>query len=119
MRFFIIFNQFYFFVMYRFMHCELCGRQVSLTRHHLIPKRTHRFGVIRAKYSKTEVNSLIAYLYKVCHRHVHRTVKERQLAVNLNFVKLLRTHQDINAFVDWLKDKPDYFLSRLSRRKKI
>jgi hypothetical protein len=100
------------------MRCELCGRQVSLTRHHLIPKRTHRFGVIRAKYSKTELNSLIAHLCKACHRHVHRTIRERDLAVHFHSIELLRTYPDINAFVDWLKDKPDDFSPRLSRGKK-
>ena len=119
MRFFTNLINFIVLPTCRVMRCELCDRQVSLTRHHLIPKRTHRFGVIRAKYSKTELNSLIAYLCKACHRHVHRTINERQLAVHFNSIELLRTHPDINAFVDWLKDKPDYFSPRLSRRKKI
>jgi len=30
----------------------------------------------------------------------------------------LRSHPEIKAFVDWLKDKPDDFSPRLSRRKK-
>ena len=101
------------------MHCELCSRQVSLTRHHLIPKRTHGFGVIQAKYFKTELSSLIACLRKAYHRHVHRTIKERELAVHFSSIELLWTHPDINAFVDWLEDKPDDFSPRLSRRKKI
>ncbi len=105
--------------MYRFVHCELCGRQVSLIRYYLIPKRTHRFGVIRAKYSKTELSSLIARLCKSCHRHVHRIIKEPELAVYFNSIELLRTHPDINAFVDWLRNKPDDFSPLLSRRKKI
>ena len=100
------------------MQCELCQRKASLTRHHLIPKRTHRFGSVRSKYSKAELNSLIAYLCKPCHRHVHRTLKERELAVNFYSIELLRSHPEIEAFVDWLKDKPDDFSPRLSRRKK-
>ena len=118
MRFLLILINFIVLKMYRVMSCELCGRQVSLTRHHLIPKRTHRFGVIRAKYSKTELNSLIAYLCKACHRHIHRTIRERDLAVHFHSIELLRTHPEINAFVDWLSDKPDDFSPRLSRRKK-
>jgi hypothetical protein len=100
------------------MQCELCKRQVPLTRHHLIPKRTHRFGAVRSRYSKTELNSLIAYLCKACHRHVHRTFKERELAAHYHSVELLLAQPDIQQFVDWLKDKPDDFTPRLSRRKK-
>ena len=114
MRFFTIFNQF-FFAIYRFMHCELCGRQVSSTRHHLVPKRTNRFGVIRVKYSKTELNSLMP----ICVKHVTDMCTERELTVHFNSIELLRTHPDIHAFVDWLKDKSDDFSPRLSSRKKI
>jgi hypothetical protein len=100
------------------MQCELCGRRAPLTRHHLIPKRTHRFGTVRARYSKAELNSLIAHLCKACHRHVHRTLRERELAVQYPSVELLLAHPEIQQFVDWLKDKPDDFTPRLSRRKK-
>ncbi|MEL0223522.1 MAG: hypothetical protein VXA12_04670 [Gammaproteobacteria bacterium] len=100
------------------MQCELCGRRAPLTRHHLIPKRTHRFGSVRSRYSKAELNSLIAYFCKACHRHVHRTCKERELAVGYYSVELLLAHPEIQQFVDWLKDKPDDFTPRLSRRKK-
>ena len=98
--------------------CELCGRMTGLTRHHLIPKRVHRSESIRAKFSKEVLNQRIAKLCKACHRHVHRTLKERELAVQFHSVELLREHPDIQAFVDWLKDKPDDFSPRLSRRKR-
>lgn len=98
--------------------CELCLRQTPLTRHHLIPKRTHRSETVKAKYSKTDLNHRIAMLCKACHRHVHRTLKERELAMQYNSVELLLNHPDIQAFVDWLKQKPDDFTPRLSRRKK-
>ena len=98
--------------------CELCGRMTGLTRHHLIPKRVHRSESIRAKFSKEVLDQRIAKLCKACHRHVHRTLKERELAVQFHSVELLREHPDIQAFVDWLKDKPDDFSPRLSRRKR-
>ena len=98
--------------------CELCGRMTGLTRHHLIPKRVHRSESIRARFSKEVLNQRIARLCKPCHRHVHRTFKERDLAVHFHSIDLLREHPDIKAFVDWLKDKPDDFSPRLSRRKR-
>ena len=53
-----------------------------------------------------------------CHRHVHRTCKERELAVDYHSVELMLAHPEIEQFVDWLKDKPDDFTPRFSRRKK-
>ena len=98
--------------------CELCGRMTSLTRHHLIPKRVHRSESIRAKFTKEALNQRIAELCRGCHRDVHRTFKERELAVQFHSVALLCEHPDIQAFVDWIKDKPDDFSPRLSRRKR-
>jgi hypothetical protein len=100
------------------MLCEMCKRRVPLTRHHLIPKRTHRSRAVRSKYSKAELTDSIAYLCKACHRHVHRTFEERKLAVEFYSVELLLAHPEIKGFVDWLKDKPDDFIPRLSRRKR-
>jgi hypothetical protein len=40
------------------------------------------------------------------------------LAIDYYSVELLLAHPEIQQFVDWLKDKPDDFTPRLSRRKK-
>ena len=99
------------------MSCDLCKRKTLLTRHHLIPKRTHRMDAVRSKFDKQERHSRIANLCKPCHRHVHRTFKERELAVQFNTIQSLMGHPKIQTFVDWIKDKPDDFHPRLSRRK--
>ncbi len=99
-------------------YCELCGWMTGLTRHHLIPKRMHRSESIRARFPKAMLNQSIAKLCKACHRHVHRTVKERDLAVQFHSIELLREHPDILTLVDWLKDKLDDFSARLPRRKR-
>ena len=70
--------------------CELCGWMTGLTPHHLIPKRVHRSESIRAKFTKEVLNQRIAKLCKACHRHVHRTFKERELAVQFHSVEIIR-----------------------------
>ncbi len=72
---------------------------------------------IRSKFDKRERHNRIANLCKPCHRHVHRIFKERELAAQFNTIESLMGHPIIKTFIDWIKDKPDDFYPRLSRRK--
>ena len=98
--------------------CELCQRAVPLTQHHLIPKRLHRNEKLRRQYGLDGLRQRIAWLCLACHKHVHRCFGERELANSFSTVEALSADPEIVRFVGWLKDKPDDFRPRLSRRRR-
>ena len=74
--------------------CPLCGRPFGFTNideHHLIP---------RAFKGKETVT-----LHKVCHRSIHATLTERELANYYNTIERLLEHENIQKFVKWVQKK--------------
>ena len=99
--------------------CELCQREgVRLTRHHLIPKSTHRTKRIRKKFDRDERTGAILMLCKPCHKQIHATVTEKQLADQFNTREALLAHPDIAKFLDWISDKPPGFIPRTDKVKR-
>ncbi len=72
--------------------CQLCGREVGkLTSHHLIPKS--RQG---KKGPRVELCS-------ACHRMVHRTFPNRELAAHYHCLDNLKAHPEIRKFIRWVR----------------
>ncbi len=81
--------------------CPLCERAIPPAQrdaHHLIPKS--KGG------RQTEV------LHRVCHRQIHALLSETELARRYNTVDALLAHPELQAFVAWVKTKPDDFFVR-------
>ena len=85
--------------------CPLCGRRVepgtSSDAHHLVPKS-------QGGRAKTLV-------HRICHRKIHATFSERELATQFNTWVALKAHPEIAAFVKWVVNKPPAFYDN-SRR---
>ena len=81
------------------MKCPLCDRElgtINVDEHHLIPK---------AFKGKTKEP-----IHKICHRKIHATFSEKELARKFNTWESLRSHEDIQAFVKWVQKKdPGYY----------
>jgi 5-methylcytosine-specific restriction enzyme A len=79
--------------------CELCGRDVPLsmiTLHHLTP---------REKGGKAEHR---APLCKPCHKQLHATFGNAQLAKELASIDALQRVEALQPFLKWIrKQKPD------------
>jgi hypothetical protein len=93
------------------MNCPLCERDIvpgSADKHHLIPKL------------KGGKNGPTVNLHTVCHKKIHSTFSENELARIYNTIDKLLCHPDIQNFVKWVKNKPLDFVdsSRLSNRRK-
>lgn len=87
--------------------CELCGRPEShLTRHHLIPRKTHRNPRIRRRYPREELHRRIAMLCRPCHKTLHATLTERELAEQYHAVEALREHPELAKFIAWVRRQP-------------
>lgn len=85
--------------------CPLCDRPLepgpSVDEHHLVP---------RSQGGKTK-----ALIHRICHRKIHATFSERELASDYCTWQALKTHPEIAAFLRWVASKPPAFYDN-SRR---
>lgn len=84
-------------------HCPLCGRPipegVPQSRHHLIPKL--RGG----KGGETVL------LHHICHKEIHATLSEAELARAFATIDALRAHPRLAKFIAWVAKRPADFAS--------
>ena len=84
--------------------CPLCLRPipegVPQSQHHLIPRLkggTHGPKVL---------------LRQICHKEIHATLSEAELARSYNTPEALRSHPRLEKFFKWVAKRPPEFLSR-------
>lgn len=81
--------------------CPLCDRAIPPSQrdwHHLVPK--------------SKGGRETACLHRVCHRQVHALFSETELARQFATANALRQHPEMQAFVAWVRTKPDDFFVR-------
>ena len=92
--------------------CPLCERpipaNVPQSQHHLVPK---------LKGGKPEHRVL---LHDICHREIHATLTEAELARDFATIPALQAHPRLAKFIGWVKKRPTDFRSRVpgKRRKR-
>jgi len=87
--------------------CQLCGRtNLSLTRHHLIPRSRHNKALMQRSFSRTEMSGDIAMLCRPCHSQIHNIFANHELANYYHTVARLRAHSEVEKFVNWVKKRP-------------
>ena len=92
--------------------CALCGRPVPpgvpRSRHHLVPKL--RGG----KGGETVL------LHAICHKEIHATLSETELARDYASAEALRAHPRLAGFISWVAKRPPEFNSKVpgGRRKR-
>ena len=86
-------------------HCALCGRPLvagpSIDEHHLLPRS-------QGGRDKTPI-------HRVCHRKIHATLSEKELARGYASWDALRGHAEIADFIRWVANKPPTFYDRSAR----
>ena len=85
--------------------CFLCGRPLGqrIEWHHPVPKSRGGRDVVP--------------IHPICHRTIHATLSNRELADKHASADALRAHPDIARFLIWIADKdPDFHAP--TRRKK-
>ena len=91
--------------------CPLCGRvipkDVPQSLHHLIPK------LKGGKGGETVL------LHHLCHKEIHASLSESELATEYNTIDRLKVHPRLERFIAWVAKRPPEFNSRApSHRKK-
>ncbi|WP_374568650.1 HNH endonuclease [Ideonella sp.] len=82
--------------------CPLCARPLvpgaSVDEHHLVPRS--QGGVAKEA------------VHRICHRKIHATFNEKELARNFHSWESLRAHPAIADFIRWVASKPPEFYRR-------
>jgi len=91
--------------------CPLCERpipsDVPQSVHHLIPK-------LKGGRAGPKV-----LLHHLCHKEIHATLTETELARDYHTIEALRSHPRLARFINWVAKRPPGFSSRApSVRKK-
>ena len=90
--------------------CPLCGRPipkgVPQSEHHLIPKLRGGKG------------GPTVLMHHLCHREIHATLTESELARDWNTPEKLRTHPRLEKFIRWIQKRPPEFTSRVPGKRR-
>lgn len=95
------------------MICEICYKEIPedpffSDDHHLIPKSKRGKDVIK--------------IHRICHNKIHSLWTEKELMEYYHTPERIRQHQEMKAFISWLKNKPNDFYVKTkdstNRRKK-
>jgi hypothetical protein len=84
-------------------HCELCGRETTLTRHHLIPRAVHSKRRFVKRYGKEEMRTRDLMTCRLCHNGLHDLFTERELAEKFNTRESLLEDERVRRHVAWVR----------------
>lgn len=83
--------------------CEFCGRQKSLTEHHLIPRAVHSKRKYLEKYGKLEMQNRKVMLCKLCHDGIHDLIDEKELAESFTTAEELLADERVQKHLAWVR----------------
>ena len=88
--------------------CPICDRLIPAAQkdaHHFIPK--------------SQGGSETRYLHRMCHRQIHSLLTEKELAREFNTPAALRAHPEMQKFINWVKNKPEHLLEKVSKSARL
>ena len=90
--------------------CPLCLRpipgDVPQSLHHLLPKLKGGKG------------GPTVLMHHICHREVHATLSEAELARNFSTPEALRAHPRLAKFAAWVAKRPPGFRSKVAGKRR-
>lgn len=88
--------------------CAICGREETLTRHHLIPRTRHHNKRNKREFDRAIVKQVVG-ICRPCHSQIHALLSEKELEREWNTVGKLRAHPEVAKFARWIATKPRGF----------
>ena len=82
--------------------CEACGRKLTLTEHHLIPKEMHNKKWCRKLHTINEMNACTVMVCHDCHAAFHKFISNKDLAKNYYTLEELLEHPEVSNFIEWV-----------------
>lgn len=92
--------------------CAICGREETLTRHHLIPRTRHHNKRNKREFDRAVVKQTVG-VCRPCHSQIHALLTEKELERGYETVEKLRTHGELMKFAEWIATKPRGFRCRV------
>lgn len=90
--------------------CALCDRPipsgVPQSQHHLVPRLRGGKG------------GPTVLLHEICHREIHASLSETELARDFSTIEALRAHPRLARFITWVRKRPPEFRSRVPGRRR-
>ena len=99
--------------------CELCGRETSLTRHHLVPQCRHRNKWNKKNFDRRMVKTSLLMLCAACHKQLHAVFTDKELERRFHDLPSLRGHPEVAKFVAWIRTKPPGFKPIINRMRAV
>lgn len=88
--------------------CEMCGRHLLLTFHHLIPKDTHPTYLkkrlpagIEGEPTRSFLNTYGTMVCRQCHSYIHSLASNEVLAKEYNTLTKILEHPRVQRWVEW------------------
>jgi hypothetical protein len=88
--------------------CSICGREETLTRHHLIPRTRHHNKKNKRDFDRAAVREVVG-ICRPCHSQIHEVFSEKELERDFNTIEKLKNHPEIAKFASWIRNKPRGF----------
>lgn len=90
--------------------CPLCERpippDVPQSQHHLVPKLKGGKG------------GPTVLLHHICHKEIHASLTEAELARSYDSITALRAHPRLEKFIAWVRKRPPEFQSRVPSKRR-
>ncbi|MGD9862750.1 MAG: HNH endonuclease [Pseudodonghicola sp.] len=90
--------------------CPLCGRPIPpglpQSLHHLVPR------LKGGKHGPTVL------LHDICHREIHATLTEAELARDYSTIAALQSHPRLATFIAWVQRRPPGFRSKIPGKRR-
>ena len=95
-------------------NCAICGRDETLTRHHLIPRTRHHNKRNKREFERAVVRQVVG-ICRPCHSQIHALLSEKELEREFNTIAKLKAYPGIAKFADWIATKPRGFKAAVQR----
>ncbi|MBA2242124.1 MAG: hypothetical protein H0W04_04450 [Chthoniobacterales bacterium] len=88
--------------------CAICGREETLTRHHLIPRTRHYNKRNKREFERAVVRQVVG-ICPPCHEQIHQLLSEKELEREYNTIAKLKLQPRVAKFAQWIATKPPGF----------